>query len=187
MAPEHEQGVLYPAIDTPDATATRRLALEFTPARSFTCMTTAIGDGPVGIRAVSELTGLSLDTLRWYEREGLLPRVDRSADGRRLYSSTSVGMVRLVQALRRTGMPVADVRRFVRLMGEGAASHGRRMAMLEQQAGRVVAQLDQMREDLATVQDKIAHYRDLIDRGLDCDGNSVHPATATRQREGASR
>jgi DNA-binding transcriptional MerR regulator len=149
----------------------------------------AIGtdDEQVGIRAVSGLTGLPMDTLRWYEREGLLPAVDRSPDGRRLYSARSVSFVRLVQALRRTGMPVADVRCFVQLMGEGAASHGRRMAILEQQAAQIVGQIAQLHEDLATVQAKTAHYRDLIEQGLDCDGDPVGPATQTLQRQGASR
>jgi DNA-binding transcriptional MerR regulator len=149
-------------------------------------MAIAIDDPPVGIRAVSDLTGLPMDTLRWYEREGLLPPVDRSPDGRRRYSARSVSFVRLVQALRRTGMPVAAVRRFVQLMGEGAASHGRRMAILEEQAAQIVAQRAELDEDLATVQSKIAHYRDLIEQGLDCDGDPVDPATTTLQREGAS-
>jgi len=150
-------------------------------------MVTAAQDELVGIRAVSGQTGLSLDTLRWYEREGLLPPVDRSGDGRRAYSAAAVGFVRLVQALRRTGMSVADVRRFVRLMDEGAASHGRRMALLEQQATLIRRQMSDLHDDLATVQHKIAHYRELIDQGLDCVGEPVDQATAARQRQGAAR
>jgi DNA-binding transcriptional MerR regulator len=149
-------------------------------------MAVAIDDEQVGIRSVSDLTGLPMDTLRWYEREGVLPPVDRSPDGRRLYSKRSVSFVRLVQALRRTGMPVAAVRCFVQLTGEGAASHGRRMTILEQQAAQIVAHLAELHEDLATVQSKIAHYRDLIEQGLDCDGDPVDPVTKTMQREGAS-
>ncbi len=136
----------------------------------------------MGIRAVSEETGLTIDTLRWYERQGLLPAVERTADGRRRYTAASVTFVRLVQALRRTGMPVADVRRFVSLMDEGASSHGRRMALLEQQRDAILTNLDQMHEDLRTVETKIEHYRDLIDRGLDCEGAAVDDGTARLQR-----
>ena len=57
----------------------------------------------LGIREVSELTGLTPDTLRWYEREGLIPLVQRTSDGRRRYGPAAVRFVRLVQALRRTG------------------------------------------------------------------------------------
>jgi DNA-binding transcriptional MerR regulator len=145
-------------------------------------------DAGVGIRAVSELVGLSVDSLRWYEREGLLPRVERAPGGRRQYTPASIGAARLVQALRRTGMSVADVRRFVELSEEGAASHGRRMALLDGQAAVIEASIAQLTDDLGTVQRKIAHYQQLIDQGLDCDGEPIDdPAVATRQREGARR
>lgn len=136
---------------------------------------TTTAQGPVGIREVSDLTGLSMDTLRWYEREGLLPLVGRTSDGRRTYSPASVRFVRLVQALRRTGMPVADVRHFVQL-GRGALdSHPVRLALLEHQAGEVRAQQAQLAADLGVVQDKIEQYRDLIARGLDCE-DEIGPA-----------
>ena len=150
-------------------------------------MVVATKDAVVGIRIVSEQTGLSVDTLRWYEREGLVPLVDRSGAGRRQYSVASVGFVRLVQALHRTGMPVAEARQFVRLMDEGAASHRRSMALLEQQATLLEHRQRQLEEDRATLQHKIAHYRQLIDQGLDCNGNLVDEATATQQRQGATR
>ncbi|GGV17135.1 putative transcriptional regulator, MerR family protein [Actinomadura cremea] len=126
------------------------------------------GAEPVGIRAVSELTGLSMDTLRWYEREGLLPLVERDADGRRRYPPAAVRFVRLVQALRRTGMPVEDVRAFVR-MGSGLEWHERRAALLEEHATAIERRIERLREDLAVVRDKIAHHHDLRRRGLDCE------------------
>ncbi|OEV03583.1 MerR family transcriptional regulator [Streptomyces oceani] len=122
----------------------------------------------VGIRKVSELTGLSIDTLRWYEREGLLPLVEREPGGRRRYSPAAVRFVRLVQALRRTGMPVQDVRAFVR-MGSGVEWHGRRAALLEEHAEAIERHIAQLQRDLTVVRDKIAHHRELAERGLDCE------------------
>ncbi|MGW4943667.1 MerR family transcriptional regulator [Actinoplanes sp. NPDC004185] len=145
-------------------------------------MTTVTREPGMGIRAVSQRTGLSMDTLRWYEKEGLLPPVGRDAEGRRRYDEASIGFLRLIQALRRTGMPVAEVRDFVRMAGEGAASHGRRMSLLEQQRAAIRRQQEQLAEDLRLVDDKIEHYRDLIDRGLDCDGEPVGEVTAALQR-----
>jgi DNA-binding transcriptional MerR regulator len=123
----------------------------------------------LGIREVSGLTGLSMATLRWYEREGLLPLVDRTPDGRRSYPPAAVQFVRLVQALRRTGMPVSDVREFVRLGGGTLANHPIRMDLLQRQNAAIEAQMDQLRADKDVIQDKIEHYQDLIDRGLDCE------------------
>lgn len=160
----------------------RALALECTPTPSVIVMTITEALAPVGIGVVSAQTGLSPDTLRWYEKEGLLPAVERTADGRRVYPQAAVALVRLVQVLRRTGMPVADVRRFISLMEEGAASHGRRMTLLEEHAAAIGRQLEQLTADLGEVQNKITHYRALIGAGLDCEGSPVDEATAARQQ-----
>lgn len=131
-----------------------------------------LASGPVGIREVSDETGLSLDTLRWYEREGLLPLVDRTPDGRRSYSPAALRFVRLVQALRRTGMPVAEVRAFVQVGGGEARTHPVRMAILERQADAVEERIRELHDDLSTVRAKIASYQDLIARGMDCEDAS---------------
>jgi len=136
----------------------------------------------VGIREVAEQSGLSVDALRWYEREGLLPRAPRGPDGRRRYPERLVAFVRLVVALRRTGMPVAEVRDFVTMADEGAASHGRRMALLEGQRENILRQQAQLAADLAAVDHKIDHYRELIAAGLDCDGLPVTRDVAAAQR-----
>jgi DNA-binding transcriptional MerR regulator len=131
-------------------------------------MTATPDTDALGIRAVSELTGLSVDTLRWYERAGLVPLVDRSADGRRRYSAAAVRFLRLVKALRRTGMPVAHVREFVQ-MGTGRTWHEQRMALLVQRRAAIRTQQEELADDLAVVEAKIEHYRHLIARGLDCE------------------
>lgn len=130
----------------------------------------------VGIRTVSELTGLSFDTLRWYEREGLLPLVQRDSGGQRRYPPAAIRFIRLVQVLRRTGMPVDEVRSFVQ-MGSGLEWHGTRTALLEQHAAAIEQQIGQLHRDLAVVREKIEHHHDLQRRGLDCEGEI---ATATR-------
>jgi DNA-binding transcriptional MerR regulator len=140
-----------------------------TPGRQETLVaTTERPGGLLGIRAVFEMTGLSIDTLRWYEREGLLPLVRRTSDRQRRYSPAAVNFVRLVQALRRTGMPVAHVRAFVQ-MENGVSAHGPRMAILERQQAAIIEQLQQLEDDLVVVREKPAHYQDLIVRGLDCE------------------
>jgi DNA-binding transcriptional MerR regulator len=123
----------------------------------------------LGIGQVSEETGLSVDTLRWYEREGLLPLVERSASGQRRYPPGALRFIRVVQALRRTGMPVADVRAFVEAGGGELANHAGRMALLERQCVAIDQRLAELQDDLAVVQAKIGSYRRLIDHGLDCE------------------
>lgn len=131
----------------------------------------------LGIASVAEVTGLSQDTLRWYEREGLIPRVERGTDGRRQYDDAAVRVIQLIIRLKRTGMPVAEIHRFLSMYEEGAASHGRRMALLSEHRLRVLAKLDELRADLDALDEKIDHYRGLIAHGFDCDDTAITDIT----------
>jgi len=119
--------------------------------------------GYVGISEISELTGLSQDTLRWYEKQGLFPRVDRGPDRRRRYSPRHVSLLRLLVRLRRTGMPTKEMQKFSELVGAGASTHGTRMALLLGHRERIVEKAAELRADLAALDEKIEHYR--ADRG----------------------
>ncbi len=145
-------------------------------------MTVTETDAGRGIAEVSELSGLSPDTLRWYEREGLLPPIDRAPDGRRRFSNRSTAMVVMLARLRATGMPTEEMREFARLLPGGAATHGRRLAILERQRLRIRARMDVLDEGLAALDAKADHYRSLIDAGLDCDGVPVTPQVAAEQQ-----
>ena len=130
----------------------------------------AVEDGRyLSISEVAESTGFSLDTLRWYEREGLLPRVERDSNRRRRYSPRDVALLRTLARLRRTGMPTKEMREFTRLSTEGAATHGQRLALLAAHRERIVARLAELQSDLAVLEEKVEHYRYLIEQGLDCD------------------
>lgn len=120
----------------------------------------------VGIAVMAELSKLSTDTLRWYEKEGLFPAVDRGPDGRRRYTTQQRSVILLLTALRDTGMPIGDMKHFVELMQEGAVTHGLRIDVLERNRQRLAerrAAVDAAEQALAA---KIAHYRYLIDHGL---------------------
>lgn len=140
-----------------------------------------------GIAEVAELSGLSQDTLRWYEREGLIPRVGRGPDGRRRFDDRDAALVVMLAKLRATGMPTEDMRAFARMVGEGAASHGRRLALLENHRLRIEAKLDVLHDGLRALADKAGHYRTLIAAGLDCAGAPVSPHVALIQAETTTR
>ncbi|EGD54119.1 MerR family transcriptional regulator [Gordonia neofelifaecis] len=125
-------------------------------------------DDSLSIAEVSARTGLTRDTLRWYEAEGLIPAVPRTSAGVRRYDDATVRMIDLLVRLRRTGMPVAHMRDFVTMVAQGARTHGRRMRLLEDHREEIESRIRELVDDLGAVDAKIAHYRRLIDAGLDC-------------------
>ncbi|ROR97695.1 DNA-binding transcriptional MerR regulator [Salana multivorans] len=135
----------------------------------------------LAIAEMAATAGITTDALRWYEREGVLPRVPRDASGHRRYGPAEQGLVALLLALRGAGMSVAGARSFVELLGEGAASHGRRISLLEE--GRDLLREQRRRLDAAeaALERKIAHYELLIAAGLDCTGAPVPDDQRARQ------
>jgi DNA-binding transcriptional MerR regulator len=106
----------------------------------------------------SARTGVSLDTLRYYEREGLLDSVQRDAGGRRRYSEGDLAWLDVVMCLRRSGMGIADLRRFVGVLRDGAASSTELVEMLQLHRKRLLEDIVHIQNALAVLDDKIAHY-----------------------------
>lgn len=108
---------------------------------------------------VVEETGFSLDTLRYYERIGLLERVGRNAAGQRRFTQDDVGWLGTIRCLRDTGMPIAEMLRFAELVRAGDHTIRDRIALLEAHDRRVQAQVDNLREQQTAIQKKIGYYR----------------------------
>ena len=116
------------------------------------------GSIAVGIAEVADITGLSRDTLRWYEREGLIPVIDRTSNGYRRYDGRAIRMIQMLVRLRRTGMPVEQMREYITLVAEGESSHRRRLALLRRHRDAVQQQLNQLADDLGALDHKITNY-----------------------------
>jgi DNA-binding transcriptional MerR regulator len=71
------------------------------------------------IEQAAERMGLSKHTLRYYEREGLLPPIEKAANGHRRYTDEDLGWVKFLQLLRGTGMPIREMKDFVALTWAG--------------------------------------------------------------------
>ncbi|WP_442809552.1 MerR family transcriptional regulator [Streptomyces sp. SR27] len=119
---------------------------------------------PSGTRAhhtiseVSALTGLSAHTLRWYERIGLMPHVDRSHTGQRRFTEQDLSWLAFVGKLRLTGMPVADMVRYAELVREGDHTRDARRELLEATREDVLTRITELQDTLAVLDIKISHY-----------------------------
>lgn len=117
----------------------------------------------LSIGEVAHHTGIPIETLRFYDRSGLLGDLSRNSAGHRVFDERAMGLLDVVVRLRRTGMPVDDVRGFVDLVRDDRGIPDR-IALLTAHRERVAATISQLQADLAVVDWKIAAYT-AIDRG----------------------
>ncbi len=118
----------------------------------------------LSIQQVSQQTGLSIDTLRYYERIGLLEPVSRASSGHRRYSQKDIGYIELLIHLRATGMPIAQMLHFARLRRQGDATATERLHILEQHQHFLEEQMKQLEQHMAALQQKIAHKKAFLEQ-----------------------
>lgn len=116
------------------------------------------GGADMNISEVSEKYGMTQDTLRYYERVGLIPHVPRKPSGIRDYDESSCGWVAFVRCMRGAGLPVEALVEYVALYQQGDATKEARKQILYEQRDRLIARIDEMQVTLEHMNTKIAHY-----------------------------
>ncbi|QXE37016.1 MerR family transcriptional regulator [Streptomyces sp. GMY02] len=112
------------------------------------------------ISEVAAYTGLTAHTLRWYERIGLMPHVDRSHTGQRRFSNQDLNWLAFVGKLRLTGMPVADMVRYAELIRVGDETFEERQELLERTRRDVLNRIAELQDTVAVLDHKIGFYAD---------------------------
>jgi len=107
----------------------------------------------------AERTGLSLDTLRYYERLGLYGPVQRTAGGRRVYSDGDVAWLQLLTCLRRAGLGMTDLQRFMGSLRNGTNGGTGVVELLESHRARLRQEIATLHVALGVLDDKITYYR----------------------------
>lgn len=113
------------------------------------------------ISEVSRKTGLSIDTLRFYEKIGLIAPPPRDGAGHRDYDPDILDWVAFLEQLNATGMKQADRIQYARLRAEGPGTYRARREMLERHRQTIRAQLAQLQDTLVLMDHKVAVYRNL--------------------------
>jgi DNA-binding transcriptional MerR regulator len=130
-----------------------------------------------GIGDVARETGLSVHTLRFYEREGLLltQHVARATGGHRRYTPMDVKWLVLCVKLRASGMPLAQIRRYAELVREGPGNEQERLELLREQQARVEDQLAELQECRRIITRKVSIYERHLTDGTTQDLWAVTP------------
>jgi DNA-binding transcriptional MerR regulator len=112
------------------------------------------------IKEMTKLTGLSADTLRYYERIGLIPAIPRTEHGVRTYDLIHVEWIEAVLKLRASGMTLEMIIEYVRLATIGEATIEARKNLLEEEQERLSDKIAELQERQKTINLKIADYYD---------------------------
>ena len=105
---------------------------------------------------------ISADTLRYYERIGLLPRVHRNESGIRDYDETDCAHVKFVKCMRGANVSIEALIEYMQLFEEGESTIAARKAILEEQREQVIERMAEMQAGLDRLNYKIDHYDEII-------------------------
>ncbi len=121
-------------------------------------------DGGLTIQEFARSSGLTVHTLRYYERIGLIGRVARARSGHRRYSEADAQWVAFLNKLRATGMSIRDMRIYAELQRRGEPTLARRVEMLQALRDQVTARVAELQENLQLIRYKIEVYGEQLRR-----------------------
>ena len=114
------------------------------------------------ISEVSDQCGISSDTLRYYERIGLIPPVNRNENGIRDYNEFDLKRVEFIKCMRNAGLPIDVLIEYFKLVQQGDQTIGARREILMDQRAQLVAKMEEMQKTLDLLDYKISVYEDAV-------------------------
>lgn len=110
------------------------------------------------IGEVSARTGIAISTLRYYDREGMFPGMERSTGGIRVFSDTEINTLRVIECLKTSGMSIREIKEFLRWCQEGDASLQQRKEMFHKRLEEVKKQIDELQKTMNILKYKCWYY-----------------------------
>ena len=116
------------------------------------------------IGQISDMFNIPISTLRYYDKEGLFPDIQRRS-GIRIFSDKEVEKLRMIECLKKTGMEIRDIREFMLWCQQGAETYEKRRDMLLRQKKAVEAEMEHMSQVLDMIRYKCWYYDQAIQDG----------------------
>lgn len=117
------------------------------------------------IGQVAQKTGLSAHTLRYYEKEGLLPFVKKTHSGIRTYNDEDIGWLSMIECLKMTGMSLKDIRQYIEWFSEGDSSLPNRLELFRKRKADILKEMETLKTILGKVEFKIRLYEEAVKLG----------------------
>ncbi len=117
------------------------------------------------IGQVAKKTGLTAHTLRYYEKEGLLPFVKKNSSGLRVFTDNDLGWLSMIECLKDTGMPLKAIKQYIDWFTEGDSTLQQRYDMFCKQKENVEKQITLFQKHLRKINFKMALYEKALELG----------------------
>ena len=119
------------------------------------------------IGAAAEMLGVAPSTIRYYDKEGLLPNIGRNAGGLRVFEQHDIESLRMIECLKRTGMSIKDIGRFMEWCGQGDETLEERLNMFHERKAAVEEQMARLQDTLEVIEYKCWYYETAMAAGTE--------------------
>lgn len=116
---------------------------------------------------VSNTTGIAISTLRYYDREGLFPNIERSNGGIRVFSDTEIEAIKIIECLKTSGLSIKEIKQFLDWCQEGDDSLQKRRDMFYERLEAVKKQMEELQKAMDTIQFKCWYYDTALAAGTE--------------------
>jgi len=119
------------------------------------------------ISEVAKELNLTVYTLRYYDKEGLIPFVERTTSGTRVFKESDIDALKVIECLKATGMPIKEIKTFIDWCSEGNATLQQRYDMFLDRKAHVEAQMDELKKTMEIIDHKCFYYKTALDAGTE--------------------
>lgn len=119
------------------------------------------------ISEVAKELNLTPYTLRYYDKEGLMPFVERTESGTRLFKESDISALKVIECLKCTGMPIKEIKHFIDWCSEGDSSLQKRYDMFMERKATVEAQMVELKKTMEVIEHKCLYYKTALDAGTE--------------------
>ncbi|WP_100399140.1 MerR family transcriptional regulator [Bacillus sp. FJAT-44742] len=119
------------------------------------------------ISEVAKELNLTAYTLRYYDKEGLLPFVERSPNGTRLFKKSDIDALNIIECLKSTGMPIKEIKNFIDWCADGDATLQQRYDLFLERKAKVESQIEDLKKTMALIEHKCWYYKTAVNAGTE--------------------
>ncbi len=119
------------------------------------------------ISEVATELNLTVYTLRYYDKEGLMPFVERSPNGTRVFKEADIGALKVIECLKSTGMPIKEIKNFIDWCSDGDSTLQQRYDMFIERKATVEAQMEELKKTMELIEHKCSYYKTALDAGTE--------------------